>query len=194
MRLTRSRLRTRPLALLAAAALLAACDDNSSLPLAPDASLQSASLESASMQTAAAENRDLATLRRVTARYHDLNAALADGFILLHDCEVRPGEGAVGKLYVHLDRFLDGTLDAARPDGLLYATGADGGPRLAGVELALPMAMWSAPEPPEFLGVPLQAEEEFGAFGLHVWLWMHNPDGLFAQAHPGIACDEDSDH
>lgn len=187
--MTRSRPPARPLVLIAAVALLAACDDGTSLPIAPDASLQPAS-----MQAAAAENQALATLRRVTARYHRLEAALADDFILLHECEFRPGEGAVGALYVHLDRFLDGTLDPARPDGLLYADRADGSPRLAGVELALPMAMWSAPEPPEFLGVPLQAEEEFGAFGLHIWLWMHNPDGLFAQAHPGIACDDESDH
>ena len=29
-------------------------------------------------------NQAVATMCRVTARYHDLNAAIADGFILLH--------------------------------------------------------------------------------------------------------------
>ena len=139
-------------------------------------------------QKTATENRALATLRRATARYHELEAAIADGFVLLHECEVRPGEGAVGILYVHLDRYLDGIIDPGAPDGLLYAPRRNGKPQLAGVELALPAEMWSSPQPPTFLGVPFQSEEEFGALGLHIWLWRHNPDGLFAQAHPGITC------
>ena len=184
MRITRSRPPRWPIAFIAAAALLAACDPGTPTPLPLDLD---AALQPASMRAAAAENQALATLRRATAGYHDLDVALAEGFILLHDCEFRPGEGAVGKLYVHLERFLDGL-----PDGLLYATRADDSARLAGVELALPMAMWSGSEPPEFLGVPLQAEEEFGAFGLHIWLWLHNPDGLFAEAHPGIECETEA--
>jgi hypothetical protein len=170
---------TPRVAALLTATLLAACGDEP--PMAPDVAPVQA------MQRAEA-NRALATLRRATARYHNLDAALEDGFILLHECEVRPGEGAVGLLYIHLDRYLDGVVDPSLPDGLLYAPRPNGPPRLAGVELALPMAMWNAPAPPEFLGVPFQAEDEFAAFGLHIWLWQHNPDGLFAQAHPGISC------
>jgi hypothetical protein len=169
--------------ILIAAALLAACNDPS--PVEPPRSVQMA-------KQAAAENQALATLRRVTARYHELDAAVADGFILLHDCEVRPGEGAVGILYVHLGRYLDGIVDPTSPDGLLYAPGPNGKPMLAGVELALPQAMWTASEPPEFLGTSFQAEDEFAAFGLHVWVWRHNPNGMFAQAHPGIACEAES--
>ncbi len=134
------------------------------------------------------EQRTLAQLRDATARYKDLDAALDDGFVLLHECEVRPGEGAVGILYVHMDRFLDGELDPKSPDGLLYAPGP-GGPELIGVEVALPAAMWSEAEPPEFLGNPLQLEEEFDAWGLHIWLWRDNPDGMYAQAHPGVSCE-----
>src|SRR5262245_45047349 len=44
----------------------------------------------------------IAVLRRSTARYHDLAAALDDGFVLLHECENRPSEGPVGTVYVHL--------------------------------------------------------------------------------------------
>lgn len=170
-------------AILIAAAQLVACHDRS--PLEPAPSLQMA-------KHVADENQALATLRRVTARYHDLDAAIADGFILLHDCEVRPGEGAVGLLYVHLGRYLDGVIDPASPDGLLYAPGPNGKPVLAGVELALPTAMWSAPEPPEFLGTSFQTEDEFAAYGLHAWIWRDNPNGMFAQAHPRIACETGS--
>lgn len=172
----------RPVTALAAAALLVACGDGA--PLAPESALRPMMAEAM-----AAENQALATLRLTTARYHDVDAAMADGFILLHGCEVRPGEGAVGILYVHMDRFLDGIIDPASPDGLLYELDESGELRLTGVELALPMALWTSPDPPEFLGVPFQAEDEFAAFGLHIWLWKHNPDGLFAPAHPGIACE-----
>lgn len=179
MRTSATRSTIRCLALIAAGTLPAACNGDGA-PLAPPVQVLT--------QRTAAENQALATLRRATARYHDLDAAVADGFVLLHECEVRPGEGAVGILYVHLGRYLDGIIDPAAPDGLLYAPSGDGKPKLAGVELALPAGMWSAPQPPTFLGMPFQLEEEFGALGLHIWLWRHNPEGLFAQAHPGIAC------
>ena len=169
------------LALFAAGALLAGCDDGG--PTAPDSAVPLNSTEAA-----ATDGSALATLRRASAGYHDVNAAIADGFILLHGCEVRPGEGAVGVLYVHLDRFLDGVVDPASPDGLLYEEKPNGKLRLAGVELAVPAAAWAGGGPPAFLGVPFQTEEEFGALGLHIWLWKANPQGMFAQAHPGISC------
>jgi hypothetical protein len=166
--------------LVVAAALLAACQDTN--PAEPAVPVRFAA-------GVAEANQALATLRRVTARYHDLDAALDDGFILLHGCEVRPGEGAVGVLYIHLDRYLDGVLDPSSPDGLLYAPKANGQLQLAGVELALPAAMWTEAGPPAFHGTPFQLEEEFAAYGLHMWVWRHNPNGMFAQAHPGIACE-----
>ena len=174
---------TMLLPVLAAAALSAGCDTVTSPEAAPVLP---------AWQASAQENQAFAQLRQVTARYHDLDAALADGFILLHGCEVRPGEGAVGQLYVNLSRYLDGVIDPAEPDGLLYATGPNGRPQLAGVELALPIGMWSEPEPPTFLGATFQAEDEFAAYGLHIWVWRHNPRGMFAQAHPGITCGEDT--
>jgi hypothetical protein len=169
-------------ALLAAAALSAGCDTVNPLDStpAPDAALFSAQ-----------ENQAIATLRQATARYHDVNNAIDDEFILLHGCEVRPGEGAVGTLYIHLGRYLDGVIDPAAPDALLYAPGPNGKLMLAGVEFALPTAM-SPSGPPSFLGVPFQTEDEFAAYALHIWVWRHNANGMFAPAHPDIACPEES--
>jgi hypothetical protein len=179
MNATRARtVRCAPL--LLAAAVVGGCDGPGlTAPEAPPGP---------AMQIVGEQHRALAALRRATARYHDIDAAIADGFILLHDCEVRPGEGAVGILYIHLGRYLDGIIDPASPDGLLYEPAPGGRLRLAAAELALPAALWTAADPPRFLGIPFQLEEEFGAFGLHVWLWKHNPRGMFAQAHPGISC------
>jgi hypothetical protein len=176
-----ARIPTAPaLALCAAVVMLTACDAGG--PAAPESDVRP---DAAAERT---EGHEIARLRRATVRYHDVNAAIADGFILLHGCEVRSGEGAVGILYVHLGRFMDGVIDPDSPDGLLYEVGRGGALRLTGAELAIPRTLWPDAAPPEFLGVPFQAEEEFDAFGLHIWIWKLNPDGMFAQANPRISC------
>jgi hypothetical protein len=38
------------------------------------------------------------------------------------------------------------------------------------------------------MGAEFQREDEFGVFGLHVWVWRNNPNGLFEEAHPRISC------
>lgn len=131
--------------------------------------------------------RAVDVLRRATARYHNQNIALADGFVLLHPCEVRPGEGAVGAVYVNLSR-LDGRVDLDRPEALIYEESGNGPAKLVGAEFAIPYALWTKNEPPVFLGQTFQPEDEFGVFALHAWIWRSNPNGIFAEAHPGITC------
>jgi len=163
-----------------ACALGAACAADA--PLSPD------QLSSTRAAAPVEENVALATLRRATARYHSLDAAVADGFVFLHGCEVRPEEGPVGIVYVHMQRLLDGRIDPSLPDGLIYEPRASGSPRLVGVELAVPYALWTQPQAPRFLGASFQQEDEFGVFGLHVWLWRDNPEGLFAESNPNVSC------
>lgn len=133
--------------------------------------------------------RTLTTLALATARYHDLDVAKADGFVHLHGCETRSDEGPVGTVYVNMERLVDGRIDAASPEALIYEPRPDGRMRLIGVELAVPYAL--APESPTFLGQSFQREDEFGVWGLHVWLWSHNPEGLFAESNPRVSCADD---
>jgi hypothetical protein len=179
-------MRTRiTLITLLAAATLVACDGKP--PLAPD---QEAALLAQYSNQTSEENVALATLRRVTARYHRLDAAIADGFVFLHGCEDRPDEGPVGTVYVHMERLLDGTIDPASPEALIYEPAATPGqaPRLVGVELAIPFALWTGSTAPRFLGEAFQPEDEFGVFGLHVWIWRDNPEGMFAESNPRVSC------
>ena len=173
-------MRTRIL-MLSAVTLVAACDGNA--PVAPD---QSSTLVAQYSSQTSAENVALATLRRATARYHRLDAAIDDGFIFLHGCEERPGEGPVGTVYVHMGRLLDGRIDPAAPDALIYEPGET--PRLVGVEFAVPYALWSGSSAPSFLGNEFEREDEFGVFGLHVWIWRENPEGMFAESNPRVSC------
>jgi len=68
------------------------------------------------------DRRRLNELRRATARYHDLDTALADGFVLPEDHCVSSGDpnvGAMGFHYVHPGR-LDEALDHTEPEVLVY--------------------------------------------------------------------------
>jgi hypothetical protein len=176
---------TRLLFTVAAVALLAACADDA--PFGPEQ--QPVAAAQLKAQQGAAAQQAFATLRRVTARYHDLNVAIADGFVLLHPCEERPDEGPVGTVYVHIDRLMDGIIDPASPDALIYEPSRNGRPKLVGAEFALPYALWSEPEPPEFLGNSFQREDEFGVWALHLWIWRDNPEGMFAESHPRVSCE-----
>ena len=160
---------TRTLALVAAAALFAGCDDEPSAPADPVAEA-------------------VATLRTVTERYKNLELAKADGFVFLHACENRPGEGPVGMVYVHPGRLMDGLIDASRPDALVYEPKGSGPAELVAVEFAMPYTLWTEQDPPQFLGHAFQPEDEFGVFGLHVWVWRDNPAGMFAEANPNVTC------
>ena len=171
---------TRSLPCLALAMLLGACADR--VPTAPAAAAPRAAAQAATI------GATLATLRRVTARYHDLDVAIADGFVLLHPCESRPGEGPVGIVYVHFGRVLDGAVDPELPDALIYEPNAHGRPRLVGVEFAVLDAGQPAPT---FLGQAFQPEEEFGVWALHAWVWRENPEGMFAETNPRVSCGEE---
>lgn len=167
---------------LVASALLLACTDEQ--PVAPN---QSAIMPVQSAASSAVNiERAVTVLRRATAKYQDLNVALSDGFVLLHPCEVRPGEGVVGAVYVNLAR-LDGTFDLDRPEALVYEESPNAA-ALVAAEFAIPYALWTKNEPPSFLGQTFQTEDEFGVFALHVWIWRANPNGLFAEANPTVSC------
>lgn len=160
-------------------ALLAACSDNA--PAAPDRFMAKEPPFAARSEMNAATVST--TLQRVTARYHNLQAALDDDFVLLHPCEARD-EGAVGTVYVNFVRLLDGQIDPELPDALIYEPHKDG-LKLVGAEFAV---LDTGQPAPGFLGVTFQREEEFGVFGLHAWVWRDNPNGLFAETNPRVSC------
>lgn len=169
----------RALAVVSAAALLAGCADRA--PLAPQ---QQAAASPSVAETPADQSRALATLRRVTARYHELQAAFDDDFILLHECESIEGEGPVGTVYFNPGR-VDGTIDPQFPEALIYEPSANGKPRLVGVEFAVPNVGQPAPQ---FLGATFQREEDIGVYALHVWVWRPNPEGMFAETNSRVSC------
>lgn len=129
-------------------------------------------------------NAGLATLRRVTARYHRVAEASEDGFVEFLSCV----EG-LGIVYANPARVFDGTLDLAEPEVLFYEPQKNGRLRLIGVETVIPIDAWTGSDPPSLFDHEFHRNEGLGLFGLHIWVWRHNPEGMFAFMHPEASCE-----
>ena len=135
--------------------------------------------------------RDLAVARAATAKYHDVNQALADGFVPGGPCVQIPNVGAMGVHYINFSR-VDLNVDVSEPELLLYMPDENGNLRLVAVEYFVPFT-GSNPAPNlfgrNFQGpMPGHAPGEPAHYDLHVWIWRNNPNGMFAQFNPALSC------
>ncbi|HKY29324.1 MAG TPA: hypothetical protein VJM12_15395 [Pyrinomonadaceae bacterium] len=125
--------------------------------------------------------QQLASARAATAKYHDVSQAEADGYINTGFCE--PSEGC----HWLNPSLIDAQVDPAHPEILLYVPGpGESGLRLVALEYIVPLSL-SPGSPSGFPGNPNTWREDtegFATWELTVWLWMHNPNGLFEQHNP----------
>jgi hypothetical protein len=131
----------------------------------------------------------VARLRAATRPYHSLDSAVAVGYPrTVPDCLVHEQHGAMG--YHHVNReYVDAKLEIARPEILLYERLADGTYRLNGVEFIVPYRLWPRDSvAPVLMGQTLHHEDNLKIWYLHVWAWMRNSEGLFANFNPDVAC------
>ena len=134
-----------------------------------------------------------------TARFHDLDKAVAAGWSFrLPDvtgatCIAQPGEGGMGVHMVNTS-LLDGTIDAAAPEALVYEERSDGRLKLAAVEYVVFQADWHGAQPPELFGRTFDLVPSPNRFGLpafyalHAWIWKPNPSGLLSAWNPDVTC------
>lgn len=144
--------------------------------------------------------RDLAKVRQATAKYHDVNAALADGFVPTPHCIEEPGLGGMGIHYINPPRLMDSEVNILEPEILLYAE-VGGKLKLISVEywftIGPPDTPVPNPAPPSpvifgrTLEGPMEAHEpgQPPHYDLHAWVWMANPSGIFAPFNPNVNCD-----
>jgi hypothetical protein len=150
---------------------------------------------------------DAAKVQSATARYHDLDRALDDGYSILpavantssvlarNGCaESALGLGAMGVHYLKAGQP-DTTLDAQSPEVLVYEPTANGRSKLVALEYVV-----GGPGPPstppslfgqDFMWTDLTPYGAAGAFvwTLHAWIWAPNPSGLLMPWNPRVTCD-----
>jgi hypothetical protein len=146
---------------------------------------------------APAEERDLDFVARATAateKYQDQSVAILDGYRPIG--RDFPG---MGVHWVRIGILFDSKIEAEHPEFLTYIS-ISGTPRLAGLAYAIPLL--PGEQPPElpagkeawhdhFRSIddetivphhqhPGMADSEPRLAMLHAWIWMPNPDGIFA--------------
>lgn len=125
-------------------------------------------------------------------------AAEAAGFVATDACVAEPGLGGMGFHYVNYANILDGVVDPAQPDVLVFVPTKSGGRALGAVEYmgidpdqdettddGRPSLFGSIPFDGPMLGhepgMPVH-------FDLHVWLYKHNPAGMLSAWNPAVSC------
>lgn len=148
----------------------------------------------------ASQQSELAKVRAATAKYHDIQVAEAAGYQLASPCvvdEELPFDGVMGYHYVHFGLF-GAPLDPAKPAALLYLPDKQGKLHLAGVEyfkVDEDQDLSTDGDRPSLFGVPFAGPMEGHGPGmpihydLHVWVWKHNPSGMFTEWNPAGSCD-----
>ena len=133
----------------------------------------------------------VAGLRQRYAKYHDLDRALADGWVFVGPCIADPELGGMGDHYslqpdpahVRGDDHVDLSED---PDFLVYSPKENGGRRLSALDYTIPFEDWSSPEPPELFGIPFRPNKGFGVWMFHIWLFERNEAGMFTDFNPKV--------
>jgi hypothetical protein len=141
-------------------------------------------------------------VRTATARFKDINVAIAEGWVQGTPCVSGPDTGAMGVHFVQPARIAAGVLKADEPEALIYEPQSNGAFRLVGVEFIVLAGVWQSRNPPgstpalegdllNYIGAP----NRYGLpafYELHVWAWEHNPKGSFADWNTNVTCDKQS--
>ena len=98
--------------------------------------------------------------------------------------------------YINLALYADGTLDATKPEALIYEP-SKGGLTLVGVEYIVDAATWLAHNsaPPMLEGqafLLVTSPNRYGLpafFELHVWAWRDSPNGAFVDWNTRVSCE-----
>ena len=152
---------------------------------------------SSGARSAKTSNALVKVVREATERFKEVSVAEREGYGLMFGCVSGGDWGAMGLHYVNLALVLDGDLDAARPEIVIYEATPNGRLRIIGADYLVFAADWdeNIRAPPQLLGQLLHFFEAPNRFGLppfytlHVWAWKKNPAGMFVNWHPKVSCD-----
>ena len=132
---------------------------------------------------------DIERIRRATAPFKSLDAAVAAGYQrAVPQCIAHPTLGGMGYHHTN-DALLDDKLDLDHPEILVYGKTPTGEYKLNGVEFYVPFSAHPrTTAPPEIMGHQLKPFDPGKFWYLHVWVWTDNPSGTFADWDPDVKC------
>jgi hypothetical protein len=184
------------------ASIAAACSEFKT-PIAPSASGAGAAGALAA-QPPGGDEQLVAQIRAATTKYHNIDAAYADGYILdvypcvgAGDFGLPPSVGGMGFHLINWALHDDPETDPLRPDLLVYepASSPNGKPKLVALEYEVFRGDWHGAghtEPPSLLGQEFESLDFDGlqVYALHFWLWLDNPTGSFSDFNPKTSCSK----
>ena len=142
------------------------------------------------------DETQLAQLRQVTAKFHEIDVAKQAGYSTqITPCWAHHSAGGMGYHFGNTNLF-DATVDLLNPETVIYEPQAGGHMRLVGMEYIVPLAAWEAAghnlnnptDVPQLLGQNYTRHSFLPIFKLHIWLWKANPSGAFADWNPKVSC------
>ncbi len=129
----------------------------------------------------------LLAAKKATARYHNVDKALEDGFVQVSPCVSHPVLGTMGYHFANFGRVFNPAVSPEEPEVLLYLPDESGHLRLVAVEYVVPFGL--ATEPPVLFGQTFFTDgPPLNQYSLHVWAWRNNPSGIFAPFNPKLSC------
>jgi hypothetical protein len=140
---------------------------------------------------------DLRQARAATRKFRDVKVARAAGYAAAGECADDPKYGGMGIHYANEELVADGELDVRKPEILVYQPTPGGRLRLGAVEyfqVDADQDLATDDDRPFLFGMPFDGPmlgHEPGMpihYDLHVWLYRHNPAGLFAMWNPRVHC------
>lgn len=140
--------------------------------------------------------RLVARVRAETARFHTVDAAVKAGYQLASECLADGNQGGIGQHYINGELLDDGVLAPLQPEALVCEPGPDDKLILVALEYLVPEDQWSSKAPPVLFGYVFYLAHDFPnmppVWALYLWLWAHNPDGLFANYNATVFCAPDN--
>ena len=136
---------------------------------------------------------------QATVAYKNVNKAIAAGYSFkLPDkagkiCIAQPPQGGMGVHMVN-KKLLDGTINATKPEVMVYQPEANGKMDLVALEYVVFKSAWKGSAPPKLFGQQFAftpAKNRFGLpayYSLHAWLYKKNPSGLLSPWNPQVTC------
>ena len=141
----------------------------------------------------------LGQAQKATVGYKNVNKAIAAGYSFKlpdkagNTCIAQPPQGAMGVHMVN-KKLLDGTIDASKPEVMVYQPEAGGKMDLVALEYVIFKSAWKQSSPPKLFGHDFAFTPTPNRFGLpayyslHAWLYKMNPSGLLAPWNPQVSC------